>query len=80
MNIHYAKTNLLTGENNDLMTIETIKGEVPSTLKSSADFICSRLVGKGLLDSGYSYYSLSFAGRKLVNYLNIKSDITNCIT
>ncbi len=69
--INYNKTHVMTGTNGDLMTIDDIKEELPAALKASADFLCSRLVGRGFIESGYSYFALSFAGKKIKQYLDI---------
>lgn len=70
--IYAHKKELLTGSYNDLLTIETIKLELNPILQSSADFLCSRLVGKGLINQGYGYYSLSEAGSKIRWYLQVR--------
>ena len=73
ININFNNKNVMTGTNNNLMKLDNIKDELPSTLKASADFLCSRLAGKGLLDTNFSYFSLSFAGIKIKQYLNIRA-------
>jgi len=70
--IYKNKKELLTGSNNTLIQPTDIKSQLPGIIQPSSDFLCDRLVGKGLLESGYGYYGLSSAAKRITKYLQIK--------
>jgi len=66
--IYRQRQDLLTGSRNTLFTADSIKVLVSENLHPSLELLCSRLVGKGLLDTISEYYRLNDAGKKVAEF------------
>ncbi|KGY08992.1 hypothetical protein [Vibrio sinaloensis] len=62
---------LLSGEYNTLVTHDVVTSKLPGIIQPQSDFLCGRLVGKGLLDEIFGNYSLTPAAVQLGKYLQI---------
>ena len=63
--MYKERQDLLTGSSSSLFTVDRLKILVSEKLHPSLDLLCSRLVGKGLLDTLAEYYSLNEAGKAI---------------
>jgi hypothetical protein len=68
--IYQNKKELLTEK--ELVKPVDIKSQLPGIIQPSSGFLCDRLVGKGLLESGYGHYRLSSAAISITKYLQIR--------
>lgn len=62
---------LLSGEDNTLVTHGVVTDKLPGIIQPQSGFLCGRLVGKGLLDEMLGNYSLTPAAVQLGKYIQI---------
>ncbi|MGF1741397.1 hypothetical protein L4C34_10020 [Vibrio profundum] len=66
--IYLYRKDLLTGKDSTLFVVEDIKLALPKTLQNNAEFLCARLVSKGVFSSMFENYGLEIAGEELLRY------------